>query len=375
MMKKMNRIYAFVFSIILAFSSISVAYTANNETPFERFDNKLGMYTETFAGGRQFVSTVPNNGRTYDAVLLDLPQGMETELRCDGNVVPFSEEPIYRSGYYTLRIISSNIMSGEASDTLFVFRIMGTPAASVYNSKYNCPEALCVPAVEEDSESKGMYIYRFPNYKRFYSSVSENDQEVNQAVFDFPPNVGYELYKNGQISSLERNRTVTQPGNYVLNVYAKNYGVAEGFEAVYKASVSFRIPSPNPPVQQTPVQSIGSAVSSAVSSSGLGTSSNASNTGSISSSSGSTLYSSYTAPSSSQASPSIGSTSPQAETNIEKDSLTETYNEEAKIYKEEFSSGDCFYTNTSNGNISGGNVYIDIPANMTVEMKKDESKF
>ncbi len=370
-MKKQYRLCALIFSIIMTFTSVSAVYTADNQAPEERFDNKLGMYTETFAGGRQFVSTVPNNGRTYDAVILDLPQGLETELRCDGRIAKFNdEEPLYETGYYTLHITSPDIKSGENTSTLFVFRIMGTPVANVYNSKYNCPEAFCVPVVEEDSESKGMYIYRFPNYKRFYSSVSENNQEVKYAVFDFPPNVGYELYKNGQSSSLERNKTVTQPGNYSLNVYAKNYGVADNFEMVYKATVNFKIAAPEPSAVQNAANSISSAVSSAVSSVSSGISSQASRVGNAVSNVGNAVSNAGNAVSRGVSSISQPDTS-QEESTAEKDNLNETYNEDAKIYKEEFSSGDSFYTNTSNGDITGGRVYIDVPANMTVEMKKD----
>ncbi len=374
-MKKTNRICAAVFSIIIAFSSVSTVYTADASAPVEKFDSRLGLYTETFASGRQFVSTVPNNGVTYDAVILDLPQGATTQLRCDGNLVSFADdEPIYKTGYYTLNISSADIMSGENTETLFVFRIMGTPAANTYNSKFGCPEALCVPTVTEDSERNDMYVYTFPNYKRFYSSVSEDGETVQSASFDFPPNVGYELYKNGKPASFERNKGVTQPGAYKLNVYAKNYGVAEGFEAVYKAVLTFNIGSAGS-------SGIGSTISSAISSaasainSGAGSLSSAANSiGSTASSIGSAVSSGSSAVSSASSAVNSalgGGSSSQSSVEAEKDELTETYNDDAKIYKEEFSSGDSFYTNTSNGDITGGNVYIDMPANMSVAMTKD----
>ncbi len=375
-MKKMNRICALAFSVIIAFSSVSTVYTADGSAPVEKFDSRLGMYTETFASGRQFVSTVPNNGITYDAVILDLPQGINTQLRCDGNLVSFADaEPIYKTGYYTLNISSPDIMSGENTETLFVFRIMGTPAATVYNAKFGCPEALCVPTVTADDERNGMNIYTFPNYKRFYSSVSEDGETVQNATFDFPPNVGYELYKNGKLVSFEKNKGVTQPGAYRLNVYAKNYGVAEGFEAVYKAVLTFNIDYPASSsglgsTLSSAVSSVGSAISSGTSS----LSSAASRIGSTASNIGSAVNRGSSAVSSASSSVSSalgGGSSSQTAAEVEKDELTETYNDDAKVYKEEFSSGDAFYTNTSNGDISGGNVYIDIPANMSVTMTKD----
>ncbi len=345
-----NRLCAIIMSFLIVFSTITYACAADGTAPAEKFDRNLGLYTETFAGGRQFVSTVPNNGRTYDAVILDLPQGIEAQLRRDGNIVAVQDnEPVYETGYYTLHIYASDVLSGESTDTLFAFRIMGTPATgTLINKRFGCPEIACAASPVQDSETSGMYIYEFPNHKRFYSSVPESSAEVDRAVFVFPPNVGYELYKNGQPSSPGRDMTVTQPGSYSMNVYAKNYGVAPGYSAVYKATVSFTIPSPEAAAAAQPSGLISSAVSAVAPQLGLST------------------------PVSSPAAPTADN-SPvvQAQTTVEKDSLVETYREEAEIYKEEFSSGDAFYTNTANGTICGGNVYIDIPANMTVEMTKD----
>lgn len=342
-MKKLNRPAAFIICIILILSAVVPTSAIGGSAPEERFDKKLGMYMETFAGGRQFVSTAPNNGRTYDAVILDLPSGITATLRCDGSTVPLADkEPIYKAGYYTLSITAPDVVSGESTETLFVFRIQGTPVrGSVFNKKYNCPEFACAPVVSSDDESMGMYAYVFPNHKRFYSSVSEDEKEVEQAIFYFPPNVGYELYKNGQPITVPKNMTVTQPGSYQLNVYAKNYGSAVDYAVVYKAVHSFVIPAPE---VLLPTAQPGGALA-------------ASGIGAISTPQTAT----QTAP----------QTAAAAETAAERDSLTETYNEDANIYKEEFSSGDAFYTNTSNSDICGGNVYIDIPANMTVEMTKD----
>lgn len=343
-MKIFKRIMAALCCVVIMITGIGYGTVAADEASYftEVFDSRSGMYTETFGNGRQFITTVPNGGMTYDGVILNIPKDIKSVLTCDGKIVSFNNgEPIYGKGYYTLSVSARDVISGEGVSGLYTFRIMGMPAKGAYSSLYGCPMAECINTIENDSAT-GMYKYTFPNYKGFFATVPGYNAEVESAAFIFPVNLGYSLKRNGIGISVRNNQQITAPGNYVLTVYSKNYGVADGYELVYETKLNFSIPDRSVSYESADIQvkreSSVPAASSSVNTAG---------------------------------STAVSEPVTSAGSNITEDSLTETYNEGANLYKETFSNGDAFYTNISNNGISGGNVYIDIPSNMSVTMTKD----
>ncbi|MCD8091182.1 MAG: hypothetical protein LUD81_11295 [Clostridiales bacterium] len=336
-MTTLTRISAAAAAVIIALEAMAFFALAETASAFtEKFDISLGIYTETFAGGRQFTSSVPDGGMVYDAVVLNIPKDIDAYLTCDGRGTGFSSgTPIYEKGYYTLTASAEDVISGESVSGLFTFRIMGEPVDGVYNERYNCPMISCVNTPESDAET-GMYKYKFPNYKAFYSSVAGYGADVSQAVFYLPVNVGYTFTRNGSEISLKNNEPVTAPGSYVLSVYAKNNGVTSDYARVYKTDFTFSITG------NETAQSIYGTASAEVS-------------GSVSS-----IYD--------ETEEIVTETTTEA---VISDTLTESFNSEAGLYKETFSNGDGFYTNIANNGMSGGNIYIDIPSNMTVSMTID----
>ncbi len=340
-MKTLKRITAAAGAFIIALEVMMFFACAETASVFtEKFDTNSGVYTETFASGRQFTSTVPEGGMVYDAVVLTVPKDISAHLTCDGVSVSFtSGTPVYGKGYYTLTAAAEDVISGETVSGLFTFRIMGEPVDGVYSEKYNCPMISCVNTPESDSDT-GLYKYEFPNYKAFYSSVSSYGDDVEQAVFYIPVNVGYTFTRNGSEISLKNNEPITAPGSYVLSVYAKNYGVTSEYARVYKTDFTFSITDTNA------LNDIYDSLREAI----------VSGTGSTDSSTAEAVTETVTETTTEQ---------------IISDKLSETYNSEAGLYKETFSNGEGFYTNIENGGMSGGNIYIDIPSNMTVSMTVD----
>ncbi|MCD7854601.1 MAG: carbohydrate-binding domain-containing protein [Clostridiales bacterium] len=341
-MKKLNKAVAaaIIFILVLGNAAVfSLGDTAGSVQEFtESFDINSGIYTETFASGRQFTSTVPEGGKTYDGVILYIPKDITATLTCDGIAKTFkSGEPVYGKGYYVLTAVSTDVVSGEIVSGYFTFRIMGEPVSGVYNEQYGCQMISCINSVENDF-STGLYKYTFPNCKVFFSSVSSYGENVTQASFLFPKNLGYSLKRNGSQISYGNNDIITAPGSYTMTVYAKNNGVLEEYARVYKTDFNFTIED----------------------------------TATVSEVLGSVQSASGTGESSVSASAETAEIITEATTeNIVSDTLTETYNADANLYKETFSNGEGFYTNIANNDLSGGNVYIDIPSNMTVTMTKD----
>ncbi|MCC8015741.1 MAG: hypothetical protein LIO87_11220 [Eubacterium sp.] len=339
-MKKLNKAVAAAIIFILLLGNTAVfslgASSAGTVQEFtESFDTNSGFYTETFASGRQFTSTVPDEGKTYDAVILYIPKDISVTMTCDGAARSVSSgEPIYGKGYYVLNAVSTDVITGEIISGCFTFRIMGEPVTGVYNAEYGCQMISCVNSVEDDYTT-GLYKYSFPNCKAFFSSVSSYGETVEQASFVFPKNLGYSLKMNGYQISYNNNEILNTTGSYTMTVYAKNYGVTNEYARVYKTDFNFIIE--NSPTVSDVIDAVKTGVSEAGSSSG-------------------------------------DAVEDYVETtteNIVDDVLGETYNSDANLYKETFSNGEGFYTNIADGDISGGNVYIDIPSNMTVTMTKD----
>lgn len=338
-MKLFNRIISVICIVIIALSSIEISVFGSDGAVdiVEKFDSKMGMYTQTFANGRQFVTSIPNGESTYDAVIINMPRDISAELKCDGYVVSLkSGEPLYEKGLYVLKVSAGDTLTDENVAGIFTFRIMGTPAGGEYSKDYGCRKIVCSNSFT--SAENGFLLYKFPNHKGFYSSVENGSTDNKSAGFIFPVNIGYKLKRNGKQITYRDNETITAPGNYTLVTYAKNYGSSSVYEAVYENVLTFSIPDTTAAEKaaNAVVSSI-NAVSSAIS--------NSEDTDKESEAS--------------------------ENENIISDDLTETYNESANMYKEAFSNGDGFYTNIANNDLSGGNVYIDIPSNMSVSMTKD----
>ena len=321
----------------------------------ESFDVVSGMYVEKIDDDIQFLSSVPQGGVVSDGVYLEVPANVNVELTRDGDSVPFyNETPICNSGYYIMKLTARN-SRGEERAGVFGFRIGAPPSGKVATSEYRYPKISCNAAITSDGNT-GMYKYTLPNYKAFFTNVKQYGESVESARFVIPRNLGYSLKRNGVNIGLVNNKVYSQSGNYTLKVFGYSNGQENGYDACYETILNFTIPAP-----QTS-SSTSSAVSSIVGSSG--------STGTVTSSSASGSTGTAGIPASV---PDLSYDEPEIDEQREliNDSLLENYFESANIYSETFSTGDAFFTNTPNDGIVGGNVYFDIPYNMSVSMTKD----
>lgn len=371
----------------------------------ETFDIDSGFYNEKLGEGYEFLSSIPNGAVVSDAVYFDVPMGfMNAELEYEGKKIDFRNKTlIYDKGYYILKL-SAPTASGEPLVGVFTFRISGAPMNRIPSAIYKYPVVSCTAAISD--YGNGMYRYLMPNYKAFLTNISGYGENVENAKFVIPRNMGYSLIRNGQKISLVNNQVYSAPGNYNLRVYGSSYAVGNGYETYYETVLNFSIGSEETRENGSSsassgstlgsgtsggvgsgvsssagssLSSIGGSISSAASSVGSAASSLSSAAGtarSSISSAGSSISSGIGTVSNSISS-GLGSISDRlglgssANEELINDSLAETYFESAKLYSETFSSGDAFYTNTPEDGIVGGNVYIDIPYNMTVSMTKD----
>ncbi len=359
----------------------------------ETYDIDSGFYNEKLANGYEFLSSVPNGAVVSDAVYFDVPMGlMNADLEYEGRKIDFKNKTlIYDKGYYILRL--SAMSDGEPLIGVFTFRISGAPLNRTASAIYKYPVVSCTAAISDYGD--GMYKYLLPNYKAFLTNISSYGENVENAKFIIPRNMGYSLVRNGQKISLVNNQVYSAPGNYYLRVYGSSYASGNGYEAYYETVLNFSIGS-------TTDNGASSSSSDGSSQSSGGLSGAIGNT--LSGSSGSSVSSALSSVSS--AAGSVGSAISSASSSISgtgssvsgaldsarnnlssltsrfsfgsganeeliNDYLSETYFENAQLYSETFSSGDAFYTNTPEDGIVGGNVYIDIPYNMTVSMTKD----
>jgi hypothetical protein len=304
----------------------------------ESFDSVSGMYFEKISQDAEFITSVPNGAVVSDGVYFDIPSNIAVTLERDGTVVGFSNKTaVCGQGYYIMRLVANGSMSG-----VFTFRITAAPGGRVSSKVYKYPKISCCASISSDSKT-GLYKYTLPNYKSFYTDVAQYGQSVESAKFVIPRNVGYSFKRNGKDISLVNNKVYKDSGYYTLTVFSYSYANSGGYEATYETVFDFTIPQPE---VETP-QAVTSVASSLSSLADIPTFS----------------IDDYTA--------SEPDTTAAPESSVIEDSLLESYYESVGIYGESFSTGDAFYTNTANGSIVGGNVYIDMPANMSVEMTKD----
>lgn len=320
-MKNIKKVISGILVFVITFSLVTFI-CAEGSGLEQEYNVKLGLYTQTFAGGRQFTSSVENGARVYDGVILNVPADISYTFNCDGKKATFHNGmPINDVGYYVLEVYADDVISGEKVSAIFNFRIMGATTATKYNDTYKCYQAECINTI--NNEENGFYSYIFPNFKRFYTSVPNYGAEVESGIFNFPLNVGYDVYKDGKKISIKNNQKITQAGVYRVVVYAKNFGCVDGLEAVYKTELNFKIPTLEIEKFDTKTAVV------------------------------------------------TETTTELTTAGVISDVLIENYNEEGKLYKQTFSTGNFFYTNISNNTLGGGNVYIDIPSNLGVSLLKD----
>lgn len=338
----------FVFSGTSIYAEDEITTNQNEDITYsitEDFDISSGMFIEKIDNGIEFVSSIPNGAAVSDGVYFEIPSNISVEIQKDGDKLNFyNKTTICSPGYYIMKLVSVNSL-GQDRAGVFTFRIENPPGSKVKTSEYKYPKINCNASVTQDA-STGLYKYTLPNYKAFFTDISQYGQTVESAKFVIPRNLGYSLKRNGSEIALVNNKVYNESGNYTLKIFGYSYASGNGYEACYETVLNFTIPA-------TVQNNTGSMSSSSVSN----------NIQNISPS-----IPQISIPSNSE----IGIT--EAEENsadIINDSLLESYFETANIYSETFSTGDAFYTNTPNNGIVGGNVYFDIPYNMSVSMTKD----
>lgn len=296
--------------------------------PEESFNKELGIYEETFANGRRIVSTVPNGGQVADAVSIIVPQSSSVVMEIDGRKAAFQNGAMLtQQGFYVLLITDQEIGSNQKASAIMTFRILPPPAGKQDTGEYTTPKIISGLEQKKEITSGDMPLFMFPNRKGFFTDVPKDGAVVESAQFYFPPNVGYQLYRDGAPMGLYNNQPVTESGRYRLRAYAQNLSTDSAYAATYETSLNFEIPSNAEDAADT--------------------------------------YSGYTV---------SGTGSGDGSLTYQGDSLTETYHEEYNLYEERFSNGSVFYTNIAEGSIVGGNVYIDIPSDIGVKLYRDGEK-
>ncbi len=292
----------------------------------ESFDTVSGMYFERISEDAEFISSVPNGAVVSDGVYFDIPSNLAVLLERDGSRVDFvNKTTVCGQGYYIMKLTAADGNSG-----VFTFRITAPPQNKAYSRDYKYPKVSCSAAVESDLQT-GLYKYTMPNYKAFYTDIAQYGQSVESAKFIIPRNLGYSFKRNGKEIGLINNKVYRESGYYTLRVFSYSYANSGGYEAAYETVLDFTIPEP-----EREAEFIQSEI-----------------------------------PVFSQQDYSYSEPAAQEENTVLDDTLLESYYEAVGIYAESFSTGESFYTNTANGAIVGGNVYIDMPFNMSVEMTKD----
>lgn len=327
----------------------------------ESFDIYSGFYNEKLTAGSEFYSSVPNGAVVSDAVYFDVPTGIVgVEAELDGKRIEFKNKTLYtEKGYYIFKF-SSYTVNGDKVAGVFTFRIGDKPNGRRYSLGYAYPAIKCT--AEVSAEENGMFSYRLPNYKAFMSNIPGYGANVENARFIIPRNLGYSLTKDGIYMPLVNNRIYDEAGSYKLKVFGSSYAASGGYEAYYETVLDFTVGTEDTE-DYLSVPDISAGTPSSVTS----------NEGAAE-----TPQTGYTYETPQYASADVGAeeaVSVYAQTDADitdiNDTLIETYFESAGLYSETFSSGNAFYTNTPNDGIVGGDVYIDIPSDMTVAMTRD----
>lgn len=334
--------FNFVFGSINIYAEDETTAVQDEDVTYgvtESFDINSGMFIEKIDDGIEFVSSIPNGAVVSDGVYFEMPLNIAVELQKDGDIINFyNKTAICMPGYYIMKLTAVNSY-GQDRACVFTFRIADPPSNKVNTGEYKYPKISCTANITMDTAT-GLYKYTLPNYKAFFADISQYGQNVESARFIIPRNLGYSLKRNGREIGLVNNKVYNESGNYTLKIFGYSYGQANGYDACYETVLNFTIPAP--------VNNETSGYTASISESIPQT----------------------TTPETPQANV-VQEPAEEGNGNIINDSLLESYFESANIYSETFSTGDAFYTNTPNNGIVGGNVYFDIPYNMSVSMTKD----
>lgn len=293
--------------------------TADAETPEAVYNKEMGMYEHEFAGGRRIVSSVANGGQVCDAVSLSVPKSSKVKLELDGQACTFENGKLLsQAGFYVMIVTDKDLGTGEEVSAIFRFRILNPPNGRIDNGEYPYPKV--VSGLEKTSVTSGaMSFFALQNKKGFFTDIPEEGASVSEAVFYFPPNIGYQLFKDGAQVAVYSNMAVRDPGNYQLKLYAGSQAKEGNYAAYYEAFFQFTIPDQEE-----------AAISAEVLEAGTG-----------------------------------------EQIVYQSDVLDEIYHEDLKLYEEVFDNSNVFYSNVGNGDIVGGGVYLDIPQNISVKMTVD----
>lgn len=293
--------------------------TADAETPEAVYNKEMGLYEHEFAGGRRIVSSVANGGQVCDAVSVSVPKSSSVKLEIDGQAQNFENGKLLtKAGYYVMIVTDKDLGTGESVSAIFRFRILNPPNGKIDNGEYPYPKV--VSGLEKTSVTSGnMTFFALPNKKGFFTDIPEEGASVTEAEFYFPPNIGYQLFKDGNLVSLYNNKAVRDSGSYQLKLYAGSQAKDGDYAAYYEAFFNFTIPTNAE--ELISVEAMTSASGNQI------------------------VY--------------------------QTDVLEETYHEDLKLYEEVFDNGNVFYSNVGNGDIVGGGAYLDIPQNITVKMTVD----
>lgn len=297
---------------------VAITSTTAAVSPEAIYNKEMGMYEHEFANGRRIVCSVANGGQVSDAVYVSVPRDAQVELELEGQPHPFQNgDLLYHPGYYVMVVTSKAIGSEQDASAILRFRILNPPNGKADTGEYPYPKV--VSGLEKTTVRSGdLTLFVLPNEKGFLTDVPEDSANVTAAAFYFPPNIGYQLYKDGTPIALYSNKTIRDSGNYQLKVYADSQAKEGDYAAYYEAVFNFTIPADSEEL----------AAMAAVSGS-------------------------------------------QNQTIYQQDVLEEIYHEELNLYEELFDNGNVFYSNVGNGAIIGGGVYLDIPQNITVKMVVD----
>lgn len=297
---------------------VAVSSAAEAVSPDAIYNKEMGMYEHEFAGGRRIVSSVANGGQVSDAVYISVPRDAEVELELEGQAHPFENGGLlYHPGYYVMVVTAKEIGTEKDASAIIRFRILNPPNGKADTGEYPYPKV--VSGLEKSTEKSGnLTLFKLPNNKGFLTDISEDAAKVSSATFYFPPNIGYQLFKDGQPIALYNNKSIRDAGTYQLKVYADSYAKEGDYAAYYEAFLTFTIP-----VNEEELAALEAAAASGT------------------------------------------------QVTYLPDVLDEVYHEELGLYEEIFDNGNVFYSNVGNGDIVGGGVYLDIPRNISVKMTVD----
>lgn len=299
---------------------VAVSSAAEAVAPETIYNKEMGMYEHEFAGGRRIVCSVANGGQVSDAVYVSVPRDATVELELEGQPHPFENGGLlYHPGYYVMVVTAKEIGSNQNASAILRFRILNPPNGKTDTGEYPYPKV--VSGLEKTTEKSGdLTLFVLPNNKGFLTDVPEDGASVTDATFYFPPNIGYQIYKDGMPIALYNNKALRDSGRYQLKVYADSQAREGDYAAYYEAFLNFMIP--------TNADELAAMEAAAAVASG-------------------------------------------EQVTYQPDVLDEIYHEELGLYEEVFENGNVFYSNVGNGAIVGGGAYLDIPQNITVKMAVD----